>query len=70
MSKVSTEKHQNMIALAAYYRAEQRGFLEGDPVADWLEAEAEIEQLIQTGAEPEMSMKQTSDKGQRISKAS
>ena len=31
-----------MIAEAAYFRAERRGFQGGDPVADWLEAEAEI----------------------------
>lgn len=33
--------HQ-MIAEAAYYRAEARGFCCGDPRQDWLEAEAEI----------------------------
>jgi len=32
-----------MIATAAYYRAEKRGFADGDPVKDWLEAEKEIE---------------------------
>jgi predicted nucleic acid-binding Zn-ribbon protein len=31
-----------MIAEAAYFRAEKRNF-EGDPVTDWIEAEAEIE---------------------------
>ena len=31
-----------MIAEAAYYRAERRGFAGGDPVRDWLEAEAEV----------------------------
>lgn len=31
-----------MIATAAYYRAEHRGFTGGDPVEDWLAAEAEI----------------------------
>jgi hypothetical protein len=35
------ERHQ-MIALAAYYRAEQRGFVNGDPLRDWLEAEVEV----------------------------
>jgi hypothetical protein len=35
------ERHQ-MIALAAYYRAEQRGFANGDPLQDWLEAEAQV----------------------------
>jgi len=36
------EKHR-MIEKAAYYRAEKRGFFDGDPVMDWLEAEREID---------------------------
>jgi hypothetical protein len=36
------ERRESMIAEAAYFRAERRGFQDGDPVADWLEAEAEI----------------------------
>ena len=39
---VKPEERQQMIAVAAYYRAEQRGFTNGDPVQDWLEAEAEV----------------------------
>ena len=39
---LSKEKRQEMIAEAAYYRAEQRGFHGGDPVIDWLAAESEI----------------------------
>ena len=31
-----------MIAESAYYRAVARGFKNGDPVQDWLEAEADI----------------------------
>jgi Protein of unknown function (DUF2934) len=38
------ERNQ-MIATAAYYRAERRGFTGGNPVGDWLAAEAEIDQL-------------------------
>jgi hypothetical protein len=30
-----------MIAVAAYFRAEQRGFAPGDELADWFDAEAE-----------------------------
>jgi hypothetical protein len=37
---------QEMIATAAYYRAERRGFNSGDEIQDWLEAEAEIDGLI------------------------
>jgi hypothetical protein len=35
-----------MIAVAAYFRAERRGFTPGGEVEDWLEAEAEIERLL------------------------
>ncbi len=35
-----------MIAVAAYFRAERRGFTPGGEVDDWLEAEAEIERLL------------------------
>lgn len=40
---VSPGQHNEMIAEAAYYRAEQRGFSDGDPITDWLWAEAEID---------------------------
>lgn len=36
------EPQRQMIAEAAYFRAEQRGFQGGDPVQDWVEAEKEI----------------------------
>jgi hypothetical protein len=39
---ISPEKRRLMIAEAAYYRAQRRGF-RGDPVRDWTEAEAEID---------------------------
>jgi hypothetical protein len=35
------ERHR-LIAEAAYYRAQRRGFRGGDPVQDWLEAESEV----------------------------
>ena len=38
--------HRQMIQEAAYFRAEARGFVGGDPVADWLAAEAEIDALV------------------------
>ena len=34
---------QRRIATAAYYRAEKRGFIGGNELQDWLNAEAEIE---------------------------
>ena len=39
---ISPEQRRLMIAEAAYYRAQRRGF-RGDPVRDWTEAEAEID---------------------------
>jgi Protein of unknown function (DUF2934) len=35
---------RTMIAVAAYFRAAARGFAPGDPVQDWVMAEAEITQ--------------------------
>jgi len=49
-----SEERYRMIETTAYYRAEKRGFSDGDPVRDWLEAESEIdalfEQLDDTGS--------------------
>lgn len=41
--KVTNSQRQQMIAEAAYFRAERRGFDGGDTVRDWYEAEAEID---------------------------
>ena len=41
------QKHQ-MVSEAAYYIAEKRGFTNGDPVDDWIEAETQIESLLET----------------------
>ena len=35
-----------MVAEAAYYRAERRGFAPGAEMDDWLAAEAEVERLL------------------------
>lgn len=43
---ISPEERQRMIAEAAYLRAARRGFQDGDPLADWLAAEAEINRLL------------------------
>ncbi|MGR9087021.1 MAG: sterol desaturase family protein, partial [Gammaproteobacteria bacterium] len=37
-----------MVAEAAYYKAQHRGFLPGHDLADWLEAEMEISSLIRS----------------------
>lgn len=41
--RVSSGQRRQMIAEAAYFRAERRGFDRGDPVADWVEAETEVD---------------------------
>lgn len=41
------DRHQ-MIEVAAYYKAEHRGFDGGDPITDWLQAEAEIDSMFQS----------------------
>jgi hypothetical protein len=46
------EARHEMIAEAAYYRAEKRGFQNGDPVFDWLAAEAEIDEQLSEPGEP------------------
>lgn len=37
---------EQMIAEAAYYRAEQRGFTPGNEMSDWLQAEADVERAL------------------------
>lgn len=42
----SPEDRYNMIAVAAYYRAERRGFDGGCAMDDWLAAEAEVDAML------------------------
>ncbi len=49
---LAAEQRHFMVAEAAYYRAEDRGFQGGDQIADWLRAEAEIEAMLLGEAEP------------------
>jgi len=46
---VTPEQRANYIEVAAFYIAERRGFASGDPMADWLEAQAEIDRAIAKG---------------------
>jgi hypothetical protein len=41
-NEFSDEEWRDMVATAAYYRAEARGFEEGSAEEDWYEAEAEL----------------------------
>jgi hypothetical protein len=45
-SAPSPEERQRWVATAAYHRAEKRGFAPGYEVQDWLDAEAEIAELV------------------------
>ena len=43
---VSAEERERFIAMAAYYRAERRGFAPGGELQDWYEAAAEIDRQL------------------------
>lgn len=45
ISSITPEKRHQMIAEAAYFRAERRGFQGGCPLEDWVAAEDEIDRL-------------------------
>lgn len=45
-------ERQSLIAVAAYYRAERRGFAPGREVEDWLEAERELQMWSAAIASP------------------
>ncbi len=40
---ISAAQRREMVATLAYLRAEHRGFVNGDSMADWLEAEREVD---------------------------
>lgn len=46
---LSPELREEMIREAAYYRAEKRGFQGGDPLADWLSSEEEVNNALSQG---------------------
>ena len=43
---ISSEERWRMIAVAAYHRAEKRGFDPGHEIEDWLQAEKEISAVL------------------------
>jgi hypothetical protein len=43
---ITPDQRSHMIAEAAYYRAEQRGFTPEGQVDDWLEAETMVDEMI------------------------
>lgn len=48
LSLFTEEERHEMIAVAAYYHAEHRGFISGHETEDWLQAERDIDQMIMT----------------------
>ena len=46
---VSPEERRRMIAEAAYFRAERRGFAVGGELDDWIQAEGEVDRLAELG---------------------
>lgn len=44
--EVSPEERHEMVAVAAYFCAERRGFLPGHERADWLQAAAVIDAML------------------------
>jgi len=48
-SALSPEERERLVAQAAYFRAEKRGFAPGCELQDWVEAEAEVLRLIGGG---------------------
>jgi Protein of unknown function (DUF2934) len=45
-SAIAEDVWRQMVATAAYYRAQARGFRHGSPEQDWLAAEAELKQQL------------------------
>ena len=50
LSPIDAEIRNRMIAEAAYYRAEARGFATGYELEDWLEAEADVDHTLSPSA--------------------
>jgi len=49
---IDQDLRRELIAQAAYYRAERRGFAAGHEAADWLAAESEVDTALMLGALP------------------
>jgi hypothetical protein len=47
MGSISPEQWRTMVAEAAYYRAQRRGFGGGSAEQDWFEAEEEIRRSLE-----------------------
>jgi len=47
LQKIDPEHRRRMIAETAYFIAEQRGFVGGSPLDDWLQAEVLVDRLLE-----------------------
>ena len=59
---VSPEERFSMVARAAYFIAERRGFADGDPVQDWLVAECQVEALLAARNRPGAAPRRGADR--------
>ena len=48
VTRFAKSRHE-LISEIAYFKAERRGFVGGDPDRDWHEAEMEVEELLRKG---------------------
>ncbi len=46
LAAITAEERWRMVAEAAYFIAEKRGFQNGDPAQDWIEAEKQIDAIL------------------------
>ena len=60
--RITDDQRQQMIAVAAYFRAERRGFCPGCEIDDWLEAEAEIDGCLAAATESGSPSQQVSER--------
>ncbi len=54
--RFSAEQRRHMVAEAAYYLAERRGFQEGGSMSDWLQAEIDIERRLDVPLTPNKTL--------------
>jgi len=45
-SDAAAIRREQLISEAAYYKAEQRGFQPGNEMADWFEAESDVDRML------------------------
>lgn len=66
-SPITAEERYRMIAEAAYFLAEKRGFTGGDMAVDWRQAEAQVDQMLrEQGRLPAMSTEEIEQRVQGV----